>query len=104
MRRILLALGQVLSKSFLILSLMIVLLSSLLIFVQSPSYAVEGINEMVKPQEKVRQTPHGAEKKSPFDVEAEEVKKGVVEEGKVMRDLVTGKKPSGKSVFDSDGK
>lgn len=104
MRQILIALGQALYKSFLILSLMILSLSSISILVQPPSYAVEGINEMVQPQEKVRQTKYGAEKKSPVDVEAEEVKKGIAKEGKVMGDLLTGKKPSGKSAFDSDGK
>ena len=104
MKQIFLALSQVVRQSILILSLMVFLLSSIFIFVQPPSNAVEGINEMVKPQEKVRQTTHGLEKKSPLDVEAEEVKKGVVEEGKVMGDLLTGKRPSGKSAFDSDGK
>ena len=107
MRRILLALGQVLHKSFLVLSLMIFLLSSSFIFIQPPSYAVQGINEMVKPEEKTRPRAFGEEesaKKSPLDVEAEEVKKGAVEEGKVMGDLLTGKKPDGTSVFDSDSK
>lgn len=121
MRRMLLALGRVLHKSFLILSLMIFLLSSIFIFVQPPSYAVQGINEMVKPEEKIqprafekakesvnspykKEKAYEAAKKSPLDVEAEEVKKGVVEEGKVMRDLLTGRKPDGTSVFDSDGK
>lgn len=115
MKRILLVLKQALRKSLLILGLM-VFLSSLFSFVQLPSYAVQGINEMVEPEAKIRQKvyeeakeanrsdqeAYEKAKKRPLDVEAEQVKKGVVEEGKVVFDLLTGKKPDGKSVLDSD--
>lgn len=118
MRPILLALKQLLRKSCLILSLMVFLLSGLFVLVQPASYAVEGINQMVKPEEKTRQERVNSfadksnpmketsteTKKRPIDVEAEEVKKGIVEEGKVVRDLLTGKKPDGTSVFDSNNK
>ncbi|MEH1832983.1 MAG: hypothetical protein V7L29_13080 [Nostoc sp.] len=120
MQQILLALGQALRKSLLIrgiLGLMIFLLG-LFIFIQPPSYAGQGQNEMVKGSQakiqqkvdkKAEQVTSGLEepKKArgadrPLDVQEEQLKKGVVEEAKVIGDLLTGKKPDGTSVFDSD--
>jgi len=116
MQQILLTLKQALRKSCLILGLTISLFG-LFIFFQPPSYAEQASNEMPKGakariqqkvDEKAEQLTSGIEeaKKArkadrPLDVEEEQVKKGVVEEAKVVRDLLTGKKPDGTYVFDS---
>lgn len=119
MLQIFLALRKSLRKSVCILGLILCFLS-LFIFIGSPSYAGQVTTEMKKgSQEKIQQkinekankVTYGLEEAKqargadrPLDVEEEQLKKGAVEEAKVLRDLFTGTKPDGTSVFDSNNK
>lgn len=115
MQQILSTLGRVLRRSCLILGLTISLFS-LFIFFPHTSYAGQ-TNMSTGSEAKLQQKVHEKTEKltsgieeakkerkadRPLDVQEEQVKKGVIEEAKVVRDLLTGTKPDGTSVFDSE--